>query len=116
MYGPDQLTAAAITAAARRLASWHELTSAQTAAAARELQDVANGRSDLLAEVAGLPLGAHQGSLDEPEARAAAELCRAAGADEDLIPRWLGEGRRRAANARQRPLSSNPAAGNPDIS
>ena len=31
-------------------------------------------------------------------------FCRAAGADPDLIPRWVEEGRRRAAQARKRPF------------
>lgn len=34
-----------------------------------------------------------------------AELCRLAGADEDAIPRWIEEGRRRAASAALPPFS-----------
>lgn len=40
-------------------------------------------------------LGAAEGTLDEPRACAAAELCRAAGADPALIRQWTEEGRRR---------------------
>ena len=70
-----------------------------------ELRKLAAGRADLLAEVAGLLEGAHEDEMDEPLARQAAGLCRAAGADLDAIPGWIEEGRRRAENARQPPFS-----------
>ena len=54
--------------------------------------ELAGGRPDLLAEVAGIFEGASDGELDEPLARQAAHLCRVAGADETLIPQWIGEG------------------------
>ena len=54
------------------------------------------GRADLLAEAAGVMLGAAEGTVDEPRACAAAELCRTAGADPALVPPWTEEGRRRA--------------------
>src|SRR5580704_17483208 len=41
--------------------------------------------ADLLAEVAGILLGASEGRLDEPRASAAAQLRIAAGADESII-------------------------------
>lgn len=47
-------------------------------------------------------LDAAGGRWGEGEAFAAAELCRAAGADPALIPRWTEEGRRRAAAAADR--------------
>jgi hypothetical protein len=64
-------------------------------------------RSDLLAEVAGLALGTAEDKGAEYAARgeAVAELCRLAGADEDAIPRWIEEGRRRAASAALPPFS-----------
>jgi hypothetical protein len=68
----------------------------ETASWAAELQQIASGRADLLAEAAGVMLGAAEGTVDEPRACAAAELCRAAGADPALIPQWTEEGRRRA--------------------
>jgi len=40
---------------------------------------------DLLAEPAAILLSAHEGELDEPQGKAAAELCRVAAADEALI-------------------------------
>ena len=75
-----------------------------------ELRALAGGRADLLAEVAGIFEGASDGELDEPLARQAARLCRLAGADETLIPHWIGEGRRRAGVARMRPHSGQPRA------
>ena len=70
-----------------------------------ELRELAGGRADLLAQVAGIFEGASDGDLDEPRARQAAHLCRLAGADETLIPQWIAEGRRRAGAARIPPHS-----------
>jgi hypothetical protein len=72
-----------------------------------ELPQVAGDRCDLLAEVAGLELGAADGKGREYQARgqAIAELCRMAGADESLIPQWRQVGRRRAAMAATPPFS-----------
>lgn len=53
-------------------------------------------------------LGASEGRLDEPRARAAAQLCIAAGADESMIPQWIQEGRRRA-ELRRHPAPDGPA-------
>ena len=96
---------ARLSAIAQRHARWRELTEAETTAAVGELRETAGARSDLLAEVAGIMLGASEGELDEPKAKAAAELCRQAGADEGLIPEWIAEGRRRAEAARLPPFS-----------
>jgi hypothetical protein len=105
--GPDRdrLTVAQLTGAARRHAGWHEPTEAETAAAAAELRDIAGGRPELLAEVAGLLLGFHEGGLGEPKARAAAQLCLAAGADAGQVALWAEEGRHRAGAARMPPFS-----------
>jgi hypothetical protein len=104
---PDRLIAARLAGAAQRHARWGGLTEAQKAAGAAELTEVAGGRSDLLAQVAGLALGTTESKGDEYRARgqATAELCRLAGADEDLIPQWTEEGRRRAEAARLPPFS-----------
>lgn len=102
---PDRLIVAGLTGAAQRHARWRELSESETAEAVTELQEIANGRGDLLAEVAGILLGAHEGALNEARAKAAARLCCQAGADEALIPRWIEEGRRRAANAALPPFS-----------
>ena len=69
------------------------------------LRELAGGRADLLAEVAGILEGASEGRLNEPLARQAAQLCREAGADPDLIPAWIEEGRRRRASAGLPPFS-----------
>ena len=72
-------------------------------AAVREL---AGGRADLLAEVAGILEGASEGELDEPLNRQAAGLCRKAGADPEAIPAWIQVGRERRANAGRPPFSA----------
>ena len=96
----DQLTVALLTGAAWRHASGREPTGAETAAAVRELREMAGGRGDLLAEVAGLLIGYYRRTTEELKARAAAYYCIAAGAGLDLIPRWIETGCSRAAAAR----------------
>jgi hypothetical protein len=71
----------------------------------KELRELAAGRADLLAHVAGLLEGFGDGALDEPLVRQAARLCWAAGADPDSIPAWIEEGRRRRAVASMPPMS-----------
>ena len=106
-YKPDsdRLVVARLTGIANRHSRWRELTEGETAAAVAEIQEAAAGRGDLLAEVAGILIGAREGELDEPKAKAAAELCRLAGADEALIPAWIEEGRRRVEAARMPPFT-----------
>ncbi len=70
-----------------------------------ELQALAGGRADLLAEVAGIFEGTSEGEPDEALARSAARLCRLAGADLEAIPGWIREGRRRRDAARKAPPS-----------
>jgi hypothetical protein len=68
-------------------------------AAIAELAAVASGRRDLLAEHAGLIVGAHEGDLDEARYLRTAQLCIDAGADLTLVPRaglprpWRSAGR-----------------------
>ena len=69
------------------------------------LRELAAGRADLLAEVAGILEGFHEGEPREPLVRQAAQLCRDAGADPVQIPPWIDVGRQRAAQARQPPFS-----------
>jgi hypothetical protein len=69
------------------------------------LRELAGGRGDLLAEVAGILEGARESEPDEPLACQAAGLCRKAGADPEALPAWIAEGRRRRAAARQSPFS-----------
>jgi hypothetical protein len=105
--GRDRLTVARLTSITGRHARWGALTEDQAAAAVAELQEVVDGRADLLAEVAGISLGAAEarGEVYLAHGQAVAELCRAAGADEDLIPAWIEEGQRRAEAARRPPFS-----------
>ena len=76
------------------------------------LAELAGGRADLLAEVAGIFEGTGEGELDEALTRQAAALCRLAGADPEAIPAWVEEegGRRRAA-ARIPPMSGGVRGG-----
>src|SRR5947199_9807174 len=101
----DRILVAQLTGEARHRARWRDLTADEEAAAVAELRQLAAGRADLLAEVAGIFEGTSEGELDEPLARCAARLCRQAGADPAAIPAWIEEGRRRSANARQPPFS-----------
>ena len=106
--GPDRILVAQLTGTARHHARWRELAQDEQDAAVTELRELADGRADLLAEVAGIFEGASEGELDEPLARQAAHLCRLAGADETLIPQWIAEGRHRAEAARMPPHSGQP--------
>jgi hypothetical protein len=107
--GPDRdrLLSARLAGIAQRRARWGGLTEDEKSAGAAELRQVADGRRDLLAETAGLALGTAEGRGKEYEARgqAIAELCRLAGADEDLIPGWVEIGRERAEQASRAPFS-----------
>ena len=101
----DRILVAQLTGEARHRARWRPLTEDEEAAALAELRALADGRADLLAQVAGIFEGTSEGEPDEPLARSAARLCRMAGADADAIPGWIEEGRRRSANARRPPFS-----------
>ena len=101
----DRILVAQLMGEARHHARWRELTGDEEAAAVAALRELAGGRADLLAEVAGVLEGAGEGELDEPLARQAAGLCRKAGADPEAIPAWAAEGRRRRAAADQPPFS-----------
>jgi len=92
---------ASLSGAAERHANWHQPDERETAAAVAEFAEIIGDRDDgpaLLAEVAGLALGTAEGKGQEyqAKARAVAGLCRQAGADEQLIPAWTEESRRRA--------------------
>ncbi|MGH3185286.1 MAG: hypothetical protein ACRDOE_25750, partial [Streptosporangiaceae bacterium] len=101
----DRILIAEIWGEARRRARWRELSSDEEAAAVAELAELAAGRADLLAEVAGVLEGASEGEPDGPLARQAAQLCRKAGGDPDQIPAWIEIGRQRAARVWQQPFS-----------
>ena len=77
---PDRFLVAEIHGEARHHAKWPELTADEEAAAVADLRELANGRADLLATVAGLLKGFSEGELDEPPKRQAAHLRRMVGA------------------------------------
>jgi hypothetical protein len=104
----DRILVAQLTGEARHRARWRELTGDEEAAAIDALADLAGGRADLLAEVAGIFEGTGEGELDERLVRQAAALCRDAGADLEAIPAWIEEGRRRAMTARLPPSGFRP--------
>ena len=101
----DRILVAQIHGTAKRHAQWRELNEDEHAAAVGELRELAAGRADLLAHVAGIVEGFSEGQLDEPLARQAAGLCRDAGADPEAIPHWIEEGRCRRAVADMPPMS-----------
>ena len=101
----DRILVAELFGEARHHAKWRDLTAAEEGAAVAALRELAGCRADLLAEVAGVLGGAHEGELNEPLARQAAMLCRQAGADPAAIPEWIEEGRRRRASAKKPPFS-----------
>lgn len=82
----DRILTAQLHGEAKHHARWRELSEAELAAAVAELRELAGGRGDLLAYVAGILEGTSEGQLNEPLARQAAQLCRAAGADLEAIP------------------------------
>jgi hypothetical protein len=107
----DRILVAQLTGEARHRAKWRSLTGDEETAAVAELRELAAGRADLLAEVAGILEGAGEGELDEPLARQAAMLCRKAGADLEAVPAWAEEGRRRSAAARRQLLQGEVGPG-----
>ena len=102
----DRILVAQLTGEAGHHARWRELTGGEEAAAVAALRELAGGRADLLAGVAGILEGAAEGDLDELLALQAAGLCRKAGANSEAIPSWVGEGRRRQAAVRMLPPSA----------
>jgi hypothetical protein len=57
----DRILVAQLTGEARHHAKWRQLTADEEAAAVTELRELAGGRADLLAEVAGVLEGAREG-------------------------------------------------------
>ncbi|MQA88127.1 MAG: hypothetical protein GEV03_26785 [Streptosporangiales bacterium] len=97
---PDGITKARLDGSARRLVT----SDVSKEDAVAELAALACGRVDLLAEVAGILLGAHQVDGTPWQAPQAAELLIAAGADTTAIDHWKQIGRERAS----RPMHSAP--------
>jgi hypothetical protein len=91
----DRQTIAQIAGTAARY-SRESLSAEARQAAILEMTEVAGGRSDLLAEHAGVVVGMHEGDIDEARYLRAAQLCVEAGADKSLIPHWIEVGRHQA--------------------
>ena len=89
----DRILVAQLHGESERHARWGELTGDERAAAVAAVRELAGGRGDLLAHVAGILEGFAEGEPDEVTRRRAAALCRDAGADESLIPEWIEIGR-----------------------
>ncbi|GAA2074389.1 hypothetical protein GCM10009780_08080 [Actinomadura alba] len=103
---PDDLIVAALHGAASRHAGWTAPEGSARQAAVTELREIAGGRTDLLAQVAGLLLGyAPPGDAMHEHNRIAAELLIDAGADPGAVRAWIEIGGERRANARARPFS-----------
>lgn len=107
-YSPPspRILVAQLTGEAMNHARYEPLPEAGHQAAVEALRELAAGRTDLLAEVAGILEGAGASELDAARRANAARLCREAGADPELIPGWVEEGRRRAAQAAQPPFGA----------
>ncbi len=101
----DRILAARITGTAKRYAQGRPLTETEEAEALASITEVAAGRTDLLAQAAGLAIGFCQGTRNEPQHRQAADLMIKAGADQLMIAGWIKEGRRRAEAARGIPYT-----------
>ena len=101
----DRILIAQLHGEAKHHARWRELPGDEHAAAVAALRELAAGRADLLAHVAGILEGSSEGEPDEPLSRQAAALCRDAGADPEAIAGWAEIGRQRRADARRLPFS-----------
>ena len=101
----DRILIAQLQGTAKRHAKWRELTEPEHVAAVEDLRELAAGRADLLAEVAGVIEGFSEGELDEPLARQAAQLCSDAGADPETLEAWIEVGRERRRSAGRPPFS-----------
>jgi hypothetical protein len=98
----DRILLAQITGPAHRHAAVVGLDGDQRAAALADLAELAKGRSDLLAECAGIAVGCHEGDLDEARYLAVAQVCVDAGADQAAVQHWIAAGRWRARTSRSR--------------
>jgi hypothetical protein len=93
---PDRLITARLHGAALYLAN----AGRDADDAAADLADLAGGRADLLAEVAGIMRGSCSVEPCTPDYPIAVELLVAAGADAALIAHWTEIGRQRASAPR----------------
>jgi len=90
---PDQILAAKLSGRAQRLAS----AGGSIADAVADLEAMAHGRRDLLAQEAGLMVGWWSAKAGTADYLVAAGLLVMAGADHDQLAQWIELGRRRAS-------------------
>jgi hypothetical protein len=93
---PDRILVARLSGIAIRLAR----AGAPIDEAVAELRALAGGRGDLLAENAGVMVGAWSARVDSGDHLLAAGLLVLAGADHDQIARWVEVGRERMMTPR----------------
>jgi hypothetical protein len=89
---PDQIAVAKLMGRAQRYV-WEKVPLDEALAGLRE----ASTRGDLLAEAAGVTAGSAEYNAARPSAIAAARLLVQAGADRELLPKWIAVGRQRAS-------------------
>jgi hypothetical protein len=101
----DQILSAKVSAICRRHCARGRIDDLDQAIA--ELRRFA--RPDLLAEHAGVSLGWAEvvSSIEAASFRAEAEVCIAAGADQELVEYWTAVGRERAEAMRQTPFTGS---------
>lgn len=105
MSTADQILSAKIAAVCRRHCARGRIEDQDRAVA--ELRDLAGSRPHLLAEHTGVCLGWAEvtASAEAPGFRAQADLCKAAGAPDDLIAHWIETGRQRRRSTRATPYT-----------
>ena len=95
---PDRIMVARLSGTAIRLAR----AGGPIDEVVTELRALAGSRGDLLAETAGVMVGAWSARVDTGDHLVAAGLLVLAGADHDRIARWVEVGRERASTPRHR--------------
>ncbi|HXL18107.1 MAG TPA: hypothetical protein VN961_11370 [Streptosporangiaceae bacterium] len=90
---PDGILAAKLTGTARYHAKRRDLTPDEHATAVTELRELAAGRTDLLAELAGLLIGGSEHTINAPIKRCAADLLIAPAPTPPSSRTWIEEGR-----------------------
>lgn len=99
MSTPDQILSARLNGSAQRLAR----AGGPIHDAVVELQELADGRADLLAEECGLMVGSWSAQPSSGDYLVAAGLLMLAGADQGLVGQWIEVGRERAMASRRDP-------------
>lgn len=111
---PDRIIIAGLYGTALRRGGWHKPTGIYREAAIEEIRDVAAGRTDLLAEAAGIMLGTHPpDDVQHARYRIAADLIlEAADLDQDHpdVQHWIAMGERRRRNSIAQRRAGDPYA------